>query len=408
MENRWQATKKRYRVKNIKRRGFIKLAIGCGVGVGLAFGLQKFYKPFSSSSSTNTLPPLKEARHYQKLGRKIVQCGLCFRRCLIQNRGRGYCRVRENVDGILYTLVYGRPCAITVGNPIEKLPLYHVHPGSRRLNVATAGCNFKCNFCHNWEFATRTPEEVLSYDLIPQEVVRKATANNLEFIAFTYTEPTVFYEYAYDISKLAKEKGLKTLLNTNGAMNPEPLREILRYTDAVNVDLKAFTASFYRSTSSSKLSPVLQTLKIVREEGVWLEIVNLIIPTLNDDMSMIGEMCTWIKDNLGEEIPLHFNRFFPAYKLVNLPPTPVETLEKARKIAMDTGIQYVTIGNVPGHKANSTFCPQCREIVIHRNHFSIIEINIIDDECGFCGHKIPGIWGEPSQESIPWHYEQDF
>ncbi|GFP18765.1 pyruvate formate lyase activating enzyme [Candidatus Hakubella thermalkaliphila] len=335
---------------------------------------------------------LTEARYYVKMEGETIQCQLCFRRCTISEGERGYCGVRENREGTLYTLVYGRPCSITEGSPIEKLPLYHVLPGSARLNLATAGCNFKCSFCHNWQIAARTPEEVISFDLSPEEVVERAIENNLQFIAFTYTEPTVFYEYMYDVSKLAKEKGLRTLLNTNGAMNPEPLRQLLKYIDAVNVDLKAFTAEFYQVTSYSELEPVLTTLKIIKEEGVWFEITNLVIPTLNDDMGKIREMCIWVRDNLGKDVPLHFSRFFPAYKLTRLPPTPIETLEQARAIALEVGLEYVTIGNVPGHEANSTFCPNCGETLIKRVHFSVLANHIEDGKCKFCGYQIPGVW----------------
>lgn len=371
----------------------ILLALFLVVGA-LVVGKGVFLPPVSSPPSypVSSEATFMEARYWVKLDRERLQCQLCFRQCLIPERERGYCGVRENRGGRLYTLVYGRPCSITPGSPMEKLPLYHVWPGSLRYNVATAGCNFKCTFCQNWHIATRKPEEVESLALNPEEVVREAMEYNLQFIAFTYTEPTVFYEFMYDICKLAKERGLKTLLNTNGAMNPVPLRELLKYLDAVNVDLKAFTSEFYQLTSLSDIKPVLNTIKVVREEGVWLEIVNLVIPTLNDDMEKIREMCLWIKDNIGVEVPIHFNRFFPAYKLTRLPPTPIKTLEEAREIAIKVGLKYVYIGNVPGHKHNSTFCPGCGELLIERVHFSVLTDNVMDGECKFCGHHIPGIW----------------
>jgi pyruvate formate lyase activating enzyme len=215
---------------------------------------------------------------------------------------------------------------------------------------------------------------------------------NCEAISFTYNEPTVFYEWVYDVAKLAQERGLKTYFHTNGAINPEPLRALLEHLDAVCVDLKAFTAEFYEVTSFSELSPVLTTLKTIKEAGVWFEITNLVIPTLNDDMEKIREMCIWIRDNLGKGVPLHFSRFFPAYKLTRLPPTPIETLEKAREIALEVGLEYVTIGNVPGHEANSTFCPQCGETLIERVHFEVLANHIENGRCQFCGHPIPGVW----------------
>ncbi len=347
--------------------------------------------PLASSPVERETPV--EARYYVKLEGEAVQCRLCFRKCTIPEGSRGYCGVRENQGGVLYSLVYGKPCVISPGSPIEKLPLYHVGPGNLRFNVATAGCNFQCSFCHNWHIAIQLPEEVSYQELSPQEVVTQAQQYNLKYISFTYTEPTVFYEYMYDIAAEAREKGIQTLLNTNGAINPEPLRALLKHIDAVNVDLKAFTTEFYEVTSFSQLEPVLHTLKIIKESGVWLEIVNLLIPTLNDDPKQIRDMCRWIRENLGEEVPVHFNRFFPAYKLTRIPPTPIETLEKAREIALEEGLKYVYIGNVPGHEYNSTYCPQCGNTLIKRVHFNVLENNIEGGTCPFCGHCLPGIWG---------------
>jgi pyruvate formate lyase activating enzyme len=226
----------------------------------------------------------------------------------------------------------------------------------------------------------------------PQEVVASALEMGIPTISFTYNEPTSFYEYVYDIARLAKKKGLHILWHSNGGLNPDPLRELLKYTDAVTIDLKAFSQQFYEEQSKAKLKTVLQTLKIIHEQGVWLEIVNLIIPTLNDDPQEIRRMCTWIKDNLGTQVPLHFSRFHPAHRLTHLPPTPVETLEQAYTIARDTGIEYVTIGNVPGHRYNSTFCPQCGGVLLSRIHFQVLENRLQEGCCPDCGLRIPGVW----------------
>ncbi len=336
--------------------------------------------------------PLKEAKHYyQRLDDNDVWCQLCFRKCIIHEGERGFCRVRENREGKLYTLVYGRPCAIHI-DPIEKEPQYHMLPGTTILCLATPSCNFRCRFCQNWSISQKRPEEVVCDHVSPEEIVQKAIKLEIPTISFTYTEPTVFYEYMYDIAKLAKKKGIRILWHSNGAMNPDPLRELLKYTDAVTIDLKGFSPEFYRKVSFSELDPVLRTLKIIKEEGVWLEIVNLVVPTFNDNMEDIKRMCIWVKENLGEDVPLHFSRFFPAYRLTKLPPTPIDTLEKAREIARQVGLHYVTIGNVPGHSANSTFCPNCGKIIIRRLHFMVLENNIERGRCRFCGHKIPGIW----------------
>jgi pyruvate formate lyase activating enzyme len=230
------------------------------------------------------------------------------------------------------------------------------------------------------------------YELSPQQAVELAHKRKIPTLSFTYNEPTSFYEYVYDTAKLAKQEGLNILFHSNGSMNPEPLKALLTYTDAVTIDLKGFTQEFYTHASSAQLAPVQRTLKIIKDEKKWLEIVNLLIPTLNDNSDDIKRMCIWIKEELGDNVPLHFSRFFPNYKLTNMPATPIQSLEKAYRIAKDTGLQYVTIGNVPGHEFNSTFCPSCGKKIIHRVHFQVLENNIENGKCKFCGYKISGIW----------------
>jgi pyruvate formate lyase activating enzyme len=226
----------------------------------------------------------------------------------------------------------------------------------------------------------------------PKDIVEEAKRRGLDSISFTYTEPTIFYEYIYDISKLAKKRGIKTSIVSNGYINPQPLRKLLSVLDVVKIDLKAFTEGFYQKICSATLKPVLETLKILKEEDTFFEIVNLIIPSLNDSPKEIKEMCKWIRENLGKDVPLHFTRFMPAYKMLNLPPTPIKTLEDAIKIAKEMGLRYVYIGNVPGHKYNSTFCPKCKKRVIHRVHFTVLKNEIKGGRCKFCGYKIPGVW----------------
>ncbi len=335
---------------------------------------------------------VREAMYYEKLDDQEVQCRLCFRKCLIAEGERGECRNRVNYQGKLYSIVYGKPSAIHI-DPIEKEPQYHMLPGTYILCFGTAGCNFRCKFCQNWHLSQQSLEDMgIVYIVTPEDAVDEAVKRGIPTISFTYNEPTVFYEYVYDIAKLAKKKGLNILWHSNGAMNPEPLLELLKYTDAVTIDLKGFTESFYKKASDAELKPVLRSLKIIKEEGIWLEIVNLIIPTYNDNPKDIRRMCEWIRDNLGTEVPIHFNRFVPQYKLTHLPPTPVETLEKAHEIAEEVGLEYVLIGNVPGHEFNSTFCPKCGERLIHRSHFIVLQNDVIDGKCRFCGHTIPGIW----------------
>lgn len=327
---------------------------------------------------------------YKKLPDKAIECRTCFKLCVVGSGKRGYCRVRENVNGEYISLVYALPAAIHI-DPIEKEPQLHMLPGSNILCFGTAGCNFRCQHCHNWHLSQANPEDLEVYDLPPEKAVELAIERDIPTISFTYNEPIAFYEYVYDIAVLAKEKGLRILWHSNGSMTQEALKALLKYTDAVTIDLKGFTDKAYEN-SSAILKPVLDTLITIKQEGIWLEIVNLVIPTINDNLQDIKKMCMWIKENIGIDTPLHFSRFFPSYKLTHISPTPISTLEKAYQIAKYTGLQYVTIGNVPGHKYNSTFCPKCNNRLIHRIHFQVLKNDIINGKCRFCSHKIPGIW----------------
>jgi len=340
----------------------------------------------------STMFSLKEAMFYIKLENNKVQCKLCPRECVIALGKRGFCRVRENQNGKLYSLVYGMPCSVDIG-PIEKAPLYHFYPGHKRLCLATVSCNLRCKYCHNWHISQIAPEELKqTYQLSPQEVINLAKKYGLGSISFTYTEPTVFYEYIYDISKLAKEQGIKTSIVSNGFINPEPLKKLIKVLDAVKIDLKGFSEKFYQQICSAELKPVLRTLEILKQENKYFEIVNLIIPTLNDSEDEIREMCRWIKEKLGDEVPIHFTRFSPAYKLIHLPPTPIKKLEKAHEVAKEVGLKYVYIGNVPGHKYNSTYCPKCKKLLIERCHFEVRKNEVVKGKCKYCGKEIVGIW----------------
>jgi len=322
-----------------------------------------------------------------------VQCELCPFRCFLPEGSRGICRVRMNVAGRLRTLVYGQPVSVHI-DPIEKKPVYHMLPGSRIFSLATVGCNLRCSFCQNWEISQCNPEEAKTAGqiLTPEQVVDAAIANNCNSIAYTYSEPIVFYEYVLDIARLAKQKGLRNVLVSAGYINREPLRKLAPYFDVIKIDLKGFNAQFYRKVVGGELKYVLAALKELHSLGVLTEVVNLVVPSLNDDMQEITRMCKWIHDNLGPDTPLFFSRFTPQYRLGNLPATPIETLEKARKIAMEAGLRYVYIGNVPGHPGENTYCPDCGRMLIHRYGYTILENNIKNGKCVFCGKKIPGIW----------------
>jgi pyruvate formate lyase activating enzyme len=334
---------------------------------------------------------LKEALFYNKLDNKVVQCQLCPRRCIISPARRGFCGVRENRDGVLYTLVFAKPVAIHI-DPIEKKPLFHFLPGTTAYSIATAGCNLRCKFCQNWEISQVRPEEIRYFYLEPQELVRKVKESGSLTIAYTYSEPTIFYEYMLETAKLARQEGIKNIMHSCGYINEEPLRQLCKYLDAANIDLKGFSNDFYHRLTEGTLEPVLQSLKILKEEGVHLEITNLIISGYNDDEELIRQMCLWIRENLGPDVPLHFSRAFPMHKLTSLIATPMQTLEKARDIAKESGLNYVYIGNVAGNPYESTYCPKCKEIVIKRIGYTILEVNLEDGKCKFCGERIEGVW----------------
>jgi len=333
----------------------------------------------------------KEALYYEKLPDKAVQCQLCPRQCVIACGKRGFCGVRENRDGRLYSLSYAKPVAIHI-DPIEKKPLFHFLPASNAFSIATAGCNLRCKFCQNWEISQRRTEEVAYQYLKPQELVTRVKESGCPVIAYTYSEPTIFYEYMLETARLAREQGLKNIMHSAGYINEAPLRQLAKYLDAANIDLKGFTNDYYSKMSEATLAPVLRTLKILKEEGVHLEITNLVLPGYNDDPVTITKMCLWIKVNLGSDTPLHFSRFTPMYKMLALSPTPVETLDKARQIALDCGLKYVYIGNVWEHPAENTYCPRCKKIVIRRVGFSVLENHLRNGRCAFCQEKIAGVW----------------
>ncbi|MBN2407189.1 MAG: AmmeMemoRadiSam system radical SAM enzyme [Elusimicrobia bacterium] len=321
----------------------------------------------------------------------IIECELCPKGCRIPEGKSGDCRARVNLDGRLISVNYARPCAVHI-DPIEKKPLAHYLPGTPVFSLAAAGCNLHCKNCQNWQISQSPAWETSNYVLEPGELVRMAAEKGCPSIAYTYTEPSIYYEYVFDTAGLARDRGIKNVMVTAGYLNPIPTRKLYSLIDASNTDLKSFDDRFYREICDATLAPVLENLTIQRELGVWVEVTNLVIPTLNDDMKLIRKMCSWIKNNLGDYTPLHFSRFNPMYKLRNLPPTPAETLYNARKEAMDAGLKYVYIGNILSNEAESTFCPSCGNAVIGRTGYRINSIKIKDSKCTYCGEKIEGVW----------------
>lgn len=333
----------------------------------------------------------KLSPYFSALDGKRIRCELCPRRCEVAKDERGYCRVRQNIDGSYYSLAYGNPCAVHI-DPIEKKPFFHVLPSTLSFSIATAGCNLNCKFCQNWEISQAKPDETINYDLSPARVVELANQAKCRSIASTYVEPTIFIEYMLDIGKLARERGILKVIHSNGYINAPPLQDLSKCLDAACIDLKGFRDEYYRELTEGSLEPVLSTLKHLKQAGVHTEIVNLIVPGKNDDMDQIRAMSRWIKDELGPDVPLHFTRFYPLYKLKSLPPTPVETLEQAWKSARDEGLNFVYIGNIPGHPAENTICPKCRTTLIERIGYEVKTLRIKDGRCPQCGRDIPGIW----------------
>ncbi len=321
-----------------------------------------------------------------------IGCLKCPHGCVLSPGQTGICRNRINYQGKMYSIAYGNPCAVHL-DPIEKKPLFHFLPSTTAFSIAAAGCNLRCLNCQNWQISQVSPRETDNVDLMPARVVEQALAAGAASIAYTYSEPTSFYEYAYDTAVLARKKKIRNVWKSNGYINEAPLRKLCRVIDAANIDLKSFDDRVYRELNGASLAPVLQTLKIFHEEGVWLEITNLVIPTWTDDLTMIGKMCDWLVANGLRDCPLHFSRFMPLYRLNQLPLTPVATLEKAREIAIGAGMRYVYIGNVPAHKAESTYCPSCGTVVLERRGFMIVKNALRGGACSSCGMKIPGVWG---------------
>jgi pyruvate formate lyase activating enzyme len=291
----------------------------------------------------------------------------------------------------LYTLAFGNPCTVAV-DPVEKKPLYHFLPGSKAFSIATAGCNLVCLNCQNWTISQTSPEKTRNIDLMPKRVVEGCSNNKCSSIAYTYSEPVTFYEYVFETATIAREEGIKNIFKSNGYINPEPLKKLCGVIDAANIDLKAFSESTYLKLTGGKLQPVLDSLKVFKDMGVWLEVTSLLVPGWTDNESDITKMCKWLSVNGFRETPLHFSRFYPMYKLEQLPPTPVEILEKAYKIARNEGLKYVYTGNVPGNEIADTHCPSCQEIVVERQGFRIVTNSIKNGRCTKCGNKVDGVW----------------
>lgn len=336
---------------------------------------------------------MKEASFYTPEGKGRVRCFLCAHRCLIGEGKRGICAVRENCGGVLYSLVYGKVVAMNV-DPIEKKPLFHFLPGSRSFSIATAGCNLACEHCQNYEISQLPRErrdlEVPGREIAPEQVVAEAEAGGCESISYTYTEPTIFFEFAYDCARLARKRGIRNVFVSNGFMTPESAMAIVPYLDANNIDLKGDDA-FYKKICHARVDPVKETIKLMKGSGVWVEVTTLVIPDYNDSEEVLSGIAGFIS-SVDRSIPWHVSRFYPAFKLLDKPRTPVETLTKAREIGLRAGLKYVYTGNVPGDAGENTFCPACGSLLVARTGYRIEKKSLIPGKCMNCNAPIEGVW----------------
>lgn len=333
---------------------------------------------------------MKEAMLYEKIADGKAKCHLCNHYCTIPPGKRGICAVRENRDGTLYTLVYGKVIARHI-DPIEKKPLFHFYPGSRSYSIATVGCNFRCLHCQNYEISQypKIHPDIPGEDMTPEQVVKEAELTGCKSISYTYTEPTIFFEFAYDCARLAREKGIKNVFVSNGYTSPEATRLIAPYLDGNNIDLKG-DDNFYKRVAGARLQPVLDTIKLMKELGVWVEITTLIIPTYNDSEEFLKWTAEFVK-SIDPAMPWHVTQFYPTYKLTDQPRTPIKTLRMARDIGLKAGLKYVYEGNVPGEGGENTYCPSCGEMLIERFGFSLTAVKIKNSKCSKCGTHIDGV-----------------
>ena len=370
----------------LSRREFIgRCALG---GLGAALGC--VWPAAARAASPRDIPDsaLKEAAFWKSLPGGVVRCLTCPNECTRDEGEVSLCRTRINRGGRLYTLTFGKPCVV-FQDPLEKNPLCHVEPGSQSLGIGTAGCNLACKYCQNWSFSQAGPWETRNLDLPPDGIVKRAKDRNLDWITFSYTEPVAYLEYALETAKLAKSAGLKVAMVTAAYIHPAPLEELIRHVDAFSVTLKGYTDVFYHDVVGGSLEVVWQNIATLVKARRWVEVVTLVVPTMNDDEKGLRSIARALA-RLSPDVPLHFERFSPAYKLQNLPPTPISTLEKARDMARQEGLRYVYLANVPGHAAASTYCPKCNRRLIERVNFMVLSNELRHGACPSCGHVVPG------------------
>jgi pyruvate formate lyase activating enzyme len=371
---------------DLSKRDFLKKSFALSAGLICMPGHSLFAK---SSFEKNGI--YRRLAMFQEETARGIMCRICPNECVLKEGELSKCNNRRVHDSKLFTMAFGNPCSVNV-DPVEKKPLYHFFPGSKAFSIATAGCNLVCLNCQNWTISQTSPDKTRNFDLMPEAVVAECLKNSCRSIAYTYSEPVTFYEYAFETATLARNSGIKNIFKSNGYINPEPLKKLCSVLDAANIDLKAFNESSYLKLTGGKLQPVLDSLKVIKDSGVWLEITNLVIPDWTDNLDEIGKMCKWLGENGFRNTPLHFSRFYPLHKLEQLPPTPVEILERAYKLATGEGLKYVYTGNVPGNEISDTKCPSCNSDVIARQGYRIAANNINGGKCSKCGTVIDGVW----------------
>ena len=372
--------------RNISKREFLKKTFALSTGL-ICFPCQSVLSVDDSEQSSI----YKKIAMYQEETARGIMCRICPNECVLKEGELSKCNNRKVHNSRLYTLAFGNPCTVNV-DPIEKKPLYHFLPGSRAYSIATAGCNLVCLNCQNWTISQTSPDKTRNFDLPPEAVVEECINSGCRSIAYTYSEPTTFYEYVFETATLAKKAGIRNIVKSNGYINPEPLKNLCSVIDAANIDLKSFSESTYLKLTGGKLQPVLDSLKVYRDMGIWLEITNLVVPTWTDNPDDIRDMCKWLYSNGFRNTPIHFSRFYPIHKLEQLAPTPVEILNKAALIAAEEGLIYVYTGNVPGNELADTKCPACKSTLVKRQGFRIESNTISAGKCNKCGYKVEGVW----------------
>jgi pyruvate formate lyase activating enzyme len=371
---------------DLSKRDFLKKSMAISAGLMCMPCRSMFSEPLAEEKGI-----YKRLAMFQEETARGIMCRICPNECVLKEGELSKCNNRKVHDSKLYTLAFGNPCTVNI-DPVEKKPLYHFLPGSKAYSIATAGCNLVCLNCQNWTISQISPDKTRNFDLMPEKVVEECKKNNCESIAYTYSEPVTFYEYVFETATLARNAGIKNIFKSNGYINTEPLKKICSVIDAANIDLKAFSESSYLKLTGGKLQPVLDSLKVYKDMGVWLEITNLIVPEWTDNPDDIGKMCKWLSDNGFRNTPLHLSRFYPMHKLEQLPPTPVELLNNAYRIATEEGLKYVYTGNVPGNELANTKCPKCNSEVVIRKGYRIAFNDITGGKCNKCGAGIDGVW----------------